>query len=246
MCYNETIYDNKGVNAIMTSGRHVRTPSGQPGRHHYKKAPRPSGRSGGTSRSQELPVQFFVAVLCVFLLLCAINLIEDSTDGAVHSPAAATELAYTPGEPESFFKALAPIATNYADDYDLYASVMLAQAAIESDYGRSQLTATYNNYFGIKAHDNNQSVLFKTTEYENGKKMTVTDGFSVYPSADRCFFDYARLLGLGPTYASVRQAASPQEAAWALQTAGYATDPSYASKIISIIDEYDLTKYDSK
>lgn len=223
----------------MTSGRHVQT-------HSAKNAKRKTAHSGASKHAQELPIQFFLTVLCVFLLLCGINLIENSTDGIVHSPAAATDLNYTQGDPESFFKAMAPIATKYSEDYGLYASVTLAQAAIESDYGRSELATTYNNYFGIKAHGNNQSVSLKTTEYEDGKEVTITDGFSVYPSADRCFLDYARLLGLGSTYASVRQASSPQEAAWAVQTSGYATDPSYAEKIISIINEYDLTKYDNK
>lgn len=226
----------------MSSGRRVQTRKSRPARRRINKKPSSASRRLSPLH-KDIPAQFFVAVLCVFLLLCAINLFEDHSSGITHTPVSAG-VDYTPGDPDSFFKALSPIAVEYADDYNLYASVMLAQAAIESEYGKSELTSKYNNYFGIKAHDNNQSVLFKTKEYEDGNEVTITDGFSVYPSADRCFLDYARLLGLGPTYASVREAATPEEAAWAVQTSGYATDPSYAKKIISIIYEYDLTRYD--
>ena len=142
--------------------------------------------------------------IAVFLALCAINLI--GLTEYVEQPKSA-DVTYQVGDPSSFFNALGPIAEKY-DDTGLYPSVMLAQAALESNFGESQLSFDYNNYFGIKAHGHHRSVKLATTEY------------------------YA--VG----------AKSPAVAARALQEGGYATDPYYASKVISVINEYNLTRFD--
>uniref|UniRef100_A0A914YZP1 Mannosyl-glycoprotein endo-beta-N-acetylglucosamidase-like domain-containing protein n=2 Tax=cellular organisms TaxID=131567 RepID=A0A914YZP1_9BILA len=78
-----------------------------------------------------------------------------------------------------------------------------------------------------------------TTEYQNGVARKMTQTFRAYDSYAESFADYARLIGNNKRYESVKQAASPQEAAQRIQEAGYATDPSYAKKLISIMAYFD-------
>lgn len=127
-----------------------------------------------------------------------------------------------------------------ANMHGIYVSVMLAQSALESGYGKSELTKKYNNYFGILADKS-----------WTGKKITFTNGFTyrVYESAMESVQDYINFLLKNSRYKKegVFNAASPEEQANALQNAGYAgTTTTYAGKIISIINTYNLTQYDKK
>ncbi|MDO4280113.1 MAG: glycoside hydrolase family 73 protein [Peptococcaceae bacterium] len=189
-------------------------------------------------------MRLFVFTVGVFLMLCALNLIglTDYVEPEKTYTANA-EASYQVGDPESFFDYLGPIAEKY-HTYGVYPSVMLAQAALESQYGESQLSFDYNNYFGIKVHGHHKSVRLTTTEYYSGKKTTIKDDFCVYSSPSECFKDYAELLTQNAHFADAVEAASPAIAARALQEGGYATDPSYASKLISLINEYNLTRFD--
>lgn len=182
----------------------------------------------------------FVFGIAVFLALCAINLIG-LTDYVEETKS--TTVTYQVGDPESFFEALGPIAENYADT-GLYPSVMLAQAALESNFGESQLSFDYNNYFGIKAHGHHRSVRLATTEYYDGEETIIRDYFCVYSSPGDCFEDYAEIITQNANYSDAVGASSPAESARALQAGGYATDPNYASKVISVINEYNLTRFD--
>lgn len=206
------------------------------------KKPQTAGnRRKGQQARADARMQFFAFAVAVFLALCALNLI--GLTEYVEEPKAERSISYQVGDPSSFFNALGPVAEQIAD-YGLYPSVMLAQAALESDYGESQLSFDYNNYLGIKAHDHHRSVNMETTEYYSGSATTIRDYFCVYSSPEDCFKDYAELLTKNENYADVIGAASPAEAARALQAAGYATDPDYASKLISVINEYNLTRFD--
>lgn len=191
-------------------------------------------------RRADTVMNTFVFAIAVFLALCAINLI--GLTEYVEQPKSA-DVTYQVGEPSSFFNALGPIAEKY-DDTGLYPSVMLAQAALESNFGESQLSFDYNNYFGIKAHGHHRSVKLATTEYYDGTETTIRDYFCVYSSPADCFEDYAELIVSNENYADAVGAKSPAVAARALQEGGYATDPYYASKVISVINEYNLTRFD--
>lgn len=185
-------------------------------------------------------MQVFAFAVAVFLALCALNLI--GLTEYVETPKTES-ISYQVGDPSSFFNTLGPIAEDVTD-YGLYPSVMLAQAALESNFGESQLSFDYNNYFGIKAHDHHRSVNLETTEYYDGQETTIRDYFCVYSSPEDCFKDYAELLTSNENYRDVIGAQSPAAAARALQAGGYATDPNYASKIIAVINEYNLTRFD--
>ncbi|KRN23573.1 glycoside hydrolase family 73 protein [Lacticaseibacillus camelliae] len=149
----------------------------------------------------------------------------------------------------AFIKRLAPYAQTLQGQYQVLPSITLAQAILESDWGTSTLAKDYHNLFGIKDDDPAHSQLLKTQEYQDGKWVTVEARFRVYPSDQASMKAHAELLVNGPQwnphlYDGVRQATDYQAAAKALQRAGYATDPTYADKLIRLIDTYDLSKYD--
>ena len=99
-------------------------------------------------------------------------------------------------------------------------------------------TPSYN-LFGIKAGGswNGPVTEITTTEFEQGAAKKVKAKFRVYGSYVEAIADYVKLLTNNPRYADVAAARSPEQAAHALQRAGYATDPQYASKLVSVIQQ---------
>ena len=139
------------------------------------------------------------------------------------------------------------LATTYARG-GMLASVFAAQAILESGIlqGGSVLANKYNNYFGIKAGNkwNGKTVAMPTREVINGDSVTVDALFRVYDTPAESFADRAALLlGLN-RYKEAYTKKTPQEQAMALQKAGYATAPSYAISIMSIIYKYNLQELD--
>ncbi|MEF3313353.1 glucosaminidase domain-containing protein [Paenibacillus sp. GYB004] len=122
------------------------------------------------------------------------------------------------------------------------ASITIAQAALETGWGAS---VPGNNLFGIKGSGTTQD----TREYINGQWVTIRAGFRTYASWEDSIQDHSRFLHENRRYANAgffahSAARDYAGAARALQAAGYATDPNYASKLISIIESYGLTAYD--
>lgn len=123
------------------------------------------------------------------------------------------------------------------------ARLILAQAALETGWGRHEMTADSgarsHNLFGIKAGAswNGATANSTTHEYVAGRKVGVRETFRAYGSYIESFVDHAKLLGNSARYAAVRQAGSPEQAAQALQDCGYATDPRYADKLIAIMQQ---------
>jgi len=119
--------------------------------------------------------------------------------------------------------------------------LILSQAALESGWGRREIRdqngAPTHNVFGIKAGPGWQGRVahVTTTEYRDGKPQRVVQTFRAYASYEDAFADYARLMRAAPRYQAVTQAATPEDAARRVQAAGYATDPAYAEKLISIM-----------
>ena len=128
-------------------------------------------------------------------------------------------------------------------------SVTVAQAIIESNWGRSGLSiAPYNNLFGIKAggYWGGRQVMMPTGEYLNGRYVTVNAAFRAYDSQEASFRDHTNFLLQNSRYAAngVINAPSYQAMATGLQRAGYATDPSYAATLISVVQRYNLNALD--
>lgn len=148
-----------------------------------------------------------------------------------------------------FVEKLVPQAQNLQNEYGVLPSIILGQAILESDWGNSRLASEYHNLFGVKASDGEKMVTLETKEYVNEEWITIQGNFKVYASWEESMLDHTLLFVNGVTwnpgkYAGVLQAKNYQEAAQALQTAGYATDPDYASKVINVIEENKLNQYD--
>ncbi|MGL4334503.1 MAG: glucosaminidase domain-containing protein [Lactococcus garvieae] len=139
---------------------------------------------------------------------------------------------------EDFIKSIAPRISQLAGQNNLYASLIIAQAILESGYGHSNVAAIYHNLFNIIGAFNGQSVTISSGTYR------------AYENFDQSLVDYINLMLHGTTWNSKIYAgswkvnsASVEDAARSLQGI-FATDPEYAAKLIQIIKEYNLTQYD--
>jgi len=126
-----------------------------------------------------------------------------------------------------------------------FPSVLIAQAALESNWGLSSLAAKYNNYFGIKAGSSwtGQTVNMKTNEVFNGLNTTISSDFRVYNSLLDSVRDRNKLLSTS-RYAAVKQAQTPLEQIQAIKNSGYATALNYVNSIVSTINANSLLKFD--
>jgi flagellum-specific peptidoglycan hydrolase FlgJ len=130
------------------------------------------------------------------------------------------------------------------------ASVTVAQAILESDWGRSALAQSASNYFGVKAVGglgNDGVVWMSTGEYDDdGQVYETTSPFRAYRSLADSLLDHDLMLRNGTRYAAAMQmAADPRQFAQLLADAGYATDPDYADKLIALMDRYNLYRLDA-
>lgn len=139
---------------------------------------------------------------------------------------------------EAFISQIAGAAQADMREYGILASVTIAQAILESGWGQS---APGNNLFGIKGSGQQLT----TQEYINGKWVQIVDGFRVYTSWADSIRDHSLLLAGNARYRAVLLERDYKAACQALQSAGYATDPQYANKLIAIIDTNGLTGYDT-
>jgi len=147
----------------------------------------------------------------------------------------------------------APFVMGALKGTKLFPSVMMAQALIESSSkagvpGASLLASKYNNHFGIKADASwfGDKVDLNTTEFVNGIVKTVKAWFRVYEHAHHSFSDRINFLLENPRYkkGGVFNALDATQQTLALQRSGYATDPNYASKLMSIITRLGLEELD--
>ena len=120
------------------------------------------------------------------------------------------------------------------------ASITLAQGILESNSGQSKLAVKGNNHFGIKCHND-----------WDGRTMRLDDDarrecFRVYPDASASFRDHSDFLRYRDRYKPLFDLDPEDYRGWArgLKKAGYATDPSYAGKLIALIERYELYRYD--
>ena len=132
------------------------------------------------------------------------------------------------------------LAVDQMKKYGIPASITLAQGLLESDAGRSTLAVKCNNHFGIKCHSD-----------WTGRKMYHDDDarqecFRWYSDADDSYRDHSLFLVNGSRYQSLFKLSVTDYKGWAkgLKAAGYATSPTYADKLIEIIERYGLDRYD--
>ncbi|WP_106420137.1 flagellar assembly peptidoglycan hydrolase FlgJ [Salinicola tamaricis] len=172
---------------------------------------------------------------------------ETATDQLATSVAslagAATQFAGRAAHVADFLAKLAVPAKRAEHASGVPAELILAQAALETGWGKREIPTesggNSHNLFGIKAGSawQGKTTDIATTEYVNGRPIQTVDRFRVYDSYADAFADYAALIGDNPRYSKVVAATSPQQAAHAIQRAGYATDPNYADKLNRIIGQ---------
>ena len=126
--------------------------------------------------------------------------------------------------------------------YGIPASIILAQACLESADGNSRLATKANNHFGIKCGNNWKG---KTISHKDGSKK---ECFRRYNRVEDSYRDHSEFLRKGIRYQSLFDLRKDDYKAWAhgLKAAGYATDPKYARLLIEIIEENKLYEYDNK
>ncbi|EIC22177.1 flagellar assembly peptidoglycan hydrolase FlgJ [Thiorhodovibrio frisius] len=147
---------------------------------------------------------------------------------------------WPPSSPEEFLRVLRPQAEAAAAKLGFDPNVLLAQSALETGWGRrvprhADGSSSYN-LFGIKAHGGwtGDRVSVGTLEYRNGVAQRERWAFRAYPSPAESFQDYVEFLHRNPRYRDALASPDSREFVRGLQRAGYATDPNYANKILSI------------
>lgn len=147
--------------------------------------------------------------------------------------------------PDEFISMIGDTAGQVCAKYNLPASVCIAQAILESGWGKDCI-GQYN-YFGRKWNGWGNYVRLLTTEYLNGEYITIYDKFQSYSSLEEAIQDWCVLMREEPCYA---EALAVWEDTWDVEefvramAPVYATDPDYANKIIATIRANDLKSYD--
>ena len=141
---------------------------------------------------------------------------------------------------ESYIARYAGIAVNEMYRSGVPASITLAQGILESGSGLSTLAKDGNNHFGIKCHNGWAG---RTMKADDDRK---NECFRVYDTAEESFKDHSDFLRYRDRYKFLFDFQTTDYRSWAygLKQAGYATDPTYAAKLIKYVEDYDLTRFD--
>ena len=146
--------------------------------------------------------------------------------------------------PAEFVRLLGPIARESFRLTGVPASVTLAQAALETGWGRATI-GNARNLFGIKGRGPAGSITVPTREYVNGRYVTVNAAFRKYNTWLESINDHANLLKNNSRYRRAFQYSNnPNQFATEVHRAGYATDPNYARTLISIMRSNNLYQWD--
>lgn len=153
-----------------------------------------------------------------------------------------TRADFRPESPAAFVAALRPHAERAGRALGVDPDVLIGQAALETGWGRSQIKAIDGrssfNLFGIKATGNwtGAKAVVPTLEFVDGVPERRVEPFRAYESLGQAFDDYVALISGQPRYRQALAATDGEQYLRALQAAGYATDPDYANKILSIVE----------
>ncbi|MGB4444670.1 MAG: glucosaminidase domain-containing protein [Dysgonamonadaceae bacterium] len=143
---------------------------------------------------------------------------------------------------EAYIKKYSDIAVEHMQKYRIPASITLAQGLLESGAGMSDLARYSNNHFGIKCHRNWRGpAVYAPDDGPN-------DCFRKYKTVEDSYRDHAEFLAYGSRYKVLFDLSITDYKGWArgLQTTGYATDKAYANKLIKLIEDYELYRFDDK
>lgn len=143
---------------------------------------------------------------------------------------------------EDYIEKYSDLAVEHMNKYKIPSSITLAQGLLESGAGMSDLSKRSNNHFGIKCHRN----------WQGGKVYaaddTPNDCFRKYSRVEDSYVDHSEFLAYGSRYKVLFDLSLTDYKGWArgLQQTGYATDRAYANKLIKLIEDYELYRFDDK
>lgn len=150
---------------------------------------------------------------------------------------------------QEFIKTIAAYIIKYAASYGIKVhSPIIAQAILESGWGKSKLASTYHNYFGLKCGTKwtGKSVNMNTQEeYQPGTLTTISDNFRVFDSMEdgvKGYFEFIQLT----RYHNLKGITDPKEYLETIKADGYATSSTYVQNNMKLIEQYELTVYDGK
>lgn len=209
-------------------------------------------RSGGIGLAEQLAAQLDPAAAARRVTPrqgLAVPLRHPGLIAPAAAPPPAVPAAPASGEtrfdsPADFVRALWPQAQRHARDLGVDPRVLIAQAALETGWGRHVIRdprsgASSHNLFNIKADHRwaGASVGVNTLEYRDGVAQQERASFRAYDSYEHSFADYVAFVRSSPRYAqALARAGQPEAYAHALQDGGYATDPRYAHKIVTLMN----------
>ena len=164
--------------------------------------------------------------LCILILLLQISLVLYGQ-------------SYTQADIYNYIDTYARVAVDKMNQHGIPASITLAQGILESGAGQSDLAKYANNHFGIKCHNDWSG---KTYHKDDDAR---NECFRKYKSPQESFEDHSQFLKKN-RYADLFQLESTDYKAWAhgLKKAGYATNPLYAERLIKLIEDYNLSRFD--
>jgi len=184
----------------------------------------------------------------ILLLAIPILLVNTVVVGAPTSPTdLLTSEDYAPLA-EKYIKEHYSLAVSEMERTSIPASITLAQGMLESGYGTSELAKNANNHFGIKCHKGwvGETYTHKSSENTNGSMVARKSCFRSYGTVEESYADHSDFLASRSNYSQLFLANTTDYKFWAegLLKGGYATDPTYAKKIMTTIENYSLNKYD--
>ena len=126
------------------------------------------------------------------------------------------------------------------------ASITLAQGMLESNWGRSDLSVDANNHFGLKCGNDWNGNTFMWEDDEYHENNLIKSCFRSYDYPEESFYEHSMFIKTKDRYQFLFSYSITDYKSWAkgLSDAGYATDPNYADKLITIIEKYGLFEYD--
>ena len=151
---------------------------------------------------------------------------------------------------QEFIKLIAPFvqAENQKRGNPLFNSVVIAQACLETGYGKSEIMMKAYALFGIKATSKWKGKVYnaRTNEVYNGITTNISAYFRAYDSFQESIKDYFDLICGLDRYKKAKNCKNYEECIKEISNGGYATDPNYSKLVISIIKQYNLYEYDYK
>lgn len=188
-----------------------------------------------------------IGAILLFIFMLPIFFIFLITGGSESTATAVPANASLNEEQMAFVSQILPAAEEGLKD-GIFPSVTIAQAILESGWGKSGLAIEGKNLFGIKADSSwkGATMNLPTQEEVNGGMITIIAKWRVYPSWNDSVRDHTKFLLENSNYrnAGVFKAKSYEEQAHALKKAGYATESNYAESVIQVINDFGLSIYD--